>query len=223
MQRVLVILFGLVIFLLVRYWAYPEVYKYYYATFKAEEELLELPAYAEIKEYHPKEYQELVELTQEYIKTGDHDAILLAGQSKIEEVFGKDIIKAPPSAIAIYIDSVTQIVEIFSIRKPDCCTKLLNGDVSCFSYTLDQEEKENFLAIMGTVIRLANTNPSTTKINQKQAETDFDKIIEGSYEDDIDYDDDCEISQYLFNSISKLPPNRMANAFKYMITAVDYN
>ncbi|MEM7009362.1 MAG: hypothetical protein AAF462_09545 [Thermodesulfobacteriota bacterium] len=177
----------------------------------------ELPGFEELKKYHPDVYQEILVQIQEYAKSGDEDTIKSIVQAQVMAMFAKDVLKAPPEAIVEYLNSTNKLIDYASERDPKCCDSFLRGDTRCFEQILSFAEMKEYLTMMGNVIRLAHTKTSTQKLDEEKATADIVKI---STSDELPVGDNCKLSIYIFESFAELPPDRMSNAFKYMIQSV---
>lgn len=226
--RILVIALAvLVLAALAWKWA-PRLYNYY----TAEERILGVPAFPEIKEFYPGLYDRILTDTRAAILRGGNIEEIIAGNgSEIALLLQNDLPLASPEATSAFITAFIHVFEKAGDTDPACCVDLINGDDRCMWSLMTPAEKDEVLRAIALIIRSAHTEPAKLA-NVRQAEKDVGRIssdVVAKYGPEIDYtaqspltDEEkkkvCFAIADLYSGTLNLPPERSSDAIKYLLS-----
>lgn len=226
--RILVIALAvLVLAALAWKWA-PRLYNYY----NAEERILEVPAFPEIKEFYPELYSRILADTKSAIlRGGNIDEIIAENGQQLAALLQNDLPLASPEATSAFITAFIHVFEKAGGTDPACCVDLINGDDRCMWSLMSAAEKDDVLRAIALIIRSAHTEPAKLT-NVKQAEKDVGRIssdVVAKYGPELDYTAQSELTEEekkkvcfaiadLYSGTLKLPPERSSDAIKYLLS-----
>ena len=224
---ILVIVAALVLAALGWKWA-PRLYNYY----TAEERILEVPAFAEIKEFYPELYNQILTDTRAAIlRGGKRDEIIADNGPGLAALLQNDLPLASPEATSAFITSFIHVFEKAGGTDPACCVDLINGDDRCMWSLMSPAEKDEVLRAIALIIRSAHTEPAKLT-NVKQAKKDVGRIssdVVAKYGPELDYTAQTELTDEekkkvcfaiadLYSGTLNLPPERSSDAIKYLLS-----
>lgn len=225
--RIIVIL---IVVAVVRYWAYPQAVKFY-NYYTAESQILKVPGFAEIKEFYPELYNQILADTKDAIMQGGNmDAIIADNGQSIAALLQTDLPLASGQSTVGFINIFISVVEKASNTDPQCCADMINGSEECMWSLMSHDEQNNMLKAIAAIIRSAHTEPEKLG-NVKAAKKDIGRIssdVVAKYGPDIDYtaqtpltDEEkkkvCLAIADLYKGTLKLPPDRSVDAIKYLL------
>ena len=217
--------------IVIYYWAVPQTVRLYdYLT--AESSILEVPAFAEIKEFYPDLYAKILADTKSAImKGGSVDDVVAENGMTLAALLERDLPLASPEATSEFITSFIGVFQKAGNNDPECCVELINGNEQCMWQLMSQEEQNQVLRAIALIIRSANTEPWELA-DVKQAEKDVGRIssnVVAKFGPEIDYTAQTPLTEEeqkkvcfaiadLYTETLKLPPARSSDAIKYLLS-----
>ncbi len=225
--RIIVILIAVAV---VRYWAYPQAVRFY-NYYTAESRMLKVPGFAEIKEFYPELYSQILADTKDAVLHGGNmDAIIADNGQSIAALLQTDLPLASGQSTVGFINIFISVVDKASNTDPQCCADMINGNEQCMWSLMSPGEQNNMLKAIAAIIRSAHTEPESLH-DAKRAQSDIGRIsadVVAKYGPELDYtaqtpltDEEkkkvCLAIADLYKGTLKLPPQRSVDAIKFLL------